>query len=77
MRNPKEKDTKMNADLQRALEAIERWEKDPPSRWSCPCGFTGGSRNICQHRHQCLGWQMLIAVSRWRNRRRNATAVQP
>lgn len=40
---------------------IEEWENDPDRpRCSCPCGWSGGPRNITAHRAGCDVWQYHI-----------------
>ena len=46
---------------------IIAWENSikRPGRPSCPCGFVGGSRNICQHRSYCNMWRAYAYKHRW------------
>lgn len=48
------------ADQERAesiIEVLERAMAPRKPRYTCPCGFVGGSRNIRQHRINCPAWQ--------------------
>lgn len=67
---------KIKNDARSRKRVAEQWQACalPPMRKgrpTCPCGFTGGARNISEHRNYCPAWQEWVRAKISKNEQYN------